>query len=201
MVELPGWIKTVPAGVTIAADDLSSALLRRFGTLTDQRAAPGMRPEDQHWAIQWPHPDLSARVFAEGIAAESAGDLNYRPALERLLSKHSPSGVAVWGIGAEKHGIFLGPYADELRSWVKADLIFSPTVMLARDADIVLIADEQMRFSVVGAPLGVMVELDASLGGRNAIDEAIGAYIEHLGIGFGEEDRAWAVKYLKSQSH
>lgn len=52
MVELPGWIKTLPSGVMMAADDLSSHLLGRFDALTDARAAPGMRPENQHGAIR-----------------------------------------------------------------------------------------------------------------------------------------------------
>lgn len=201
MAELPKWIKAVPANVTIAADDLSSQLVRRYQQLTESRATPGMRAEDSAWTIEWPRAELEIRVFAGG-AAEEAGDdpLDYRPQLEALLHKHSRNGIATWGVGVEKAGVFLGTYDEGLRWWIKGELIFSPSTLLARDFDLVLIADEQRRFTVVGAPLWFMEELDVALGGKMAICEAFDAYIANFGIGFGEEDRKWAETYLRTPS-
>lgn len=199
MVELPGWIKTLPDGVTVASDDLSSQLIERFGKQVGEHAAPGMRTGDHHRSIRWPNPNLSVRVFAEGIVTEGGDILNYRPPLEHLLRKHSPAGVAVWGIGFQKYGVFLSAYDDDFRWWVKGQLIFSPTVVIARDADLIIIADEQMHYSVVGASSLLMEELEAALGGGSVIDEAIDAFINDLGIGFGEEDRSWAEKFLRRE--
>ena len=201
MVELPGWIKTLPDGVTVASDDLSSQFLVRFGKLVGGHAAPGMGAGDEHRSIRWPNPSLSVRVFAEGIVTEGGDTLNYRPPLEQLLSKYSPSGVGVWGIGFQKYGVFLSAYDDDFRWWVKGQLIFSPTVVIARDIDLIIIADEQMHYSVVGASPVLMEELEAALGGENVINEAINAFIDDLGIGFGEEDRAWAKKFLRRETY
>ena len=44
-----------------------------------------------------------------------------------------------------------------------------------------------------------MEELEAALGGGSVIDEAIDAFINDLGIGFGEEDRSWAEKFLRRE--
>ncbi len=102
-------------------------------------------------------------------------------------------------MGFEKHGVFLGTYDDAFCWWVKGQLVFSPTVVLARDVDIVLIADEQMHFSVVGSTAALMAELDKALGDEGAIHAALGDFIDQLGIGFGEEDRAWAKKFLRRE--
>lgn len=191
---------TLPPSITVVRDGHDEeTVLARYKQLVENRPAPGDEDEQaKNYAVYWPKPPLEARAIPEGVMPLDTedGGFDHDIRLERFFSKYAPKGVYAWGIGGQAYGILSGHYNGELRLWLRREVIISPMVIMAKEVDIVLIAEEQFRFSVIGAPPEIISGLEEAFGGADTLRQIFVDYVEDCGVGFGKYDRQWAWKYL-----
>lgn len=184
------------ANIRAASAQEKIAIVAKGVRLIEKRSAPSRTYP--HRVVDWPAPQLGARVFVGGIQlldVEHGSD--QASVVDHFLTARSPSGVAVWALGTEAGGVFVAqPPMDLVRNWILTDLILSPSVILSIDSELLLITDEQMRFSVLGASKADLAELDQRLGGTANYCKILTQHIQNGEIGFGAEDIDWAKQFL-----
>ena len=187
---MPSWITRMPENEAIKR-------IAQFHEIITSKPAPGGKPgyaDNRH--LYCPIPPMHGLVFPGGVKFLEEEGTKFHEVLEQVLSSLFPDGVFFWGDGYEKQGVYHGPYNAEMRLWIKRDLIFSPSIIMSHDREFVMVCDEQMRFTVVGASEKNAKIIIKAFDGRKNLKIMLQNYINDLGIGFGEEDREWANKYL-----
>ncbi len=117
--------------------------------------------------VVWPRSEFAARAIPEDILPLDAEcGFDHDVKLEMFFLKHSPKGIIGWS--------FEG----------------------AQEADIILVADKDLRFSVIGASLETIEYLEDAFGGANALRSEFVRYIEAHDLGMGEPDSEWATEHL-----
>ncbi|MBL8559200.1 MAG: hypothetical protein JNM47_10805 [Hyphomonadaceae bacterium] len=117
-------------------------------------------------------------------------------ALEEQINALAPSGMSAWAVGDAKNGCFRGSFNTSFRRWLKTEFILSPLALVSPNAQLVMVFDEQMRFGLIGAERSIAPQVLRALGGNDNVRAIMGRYIEDFGVGFGEDDRTWARRYL-----
>lgn len=187
-----------PQDINELGDTDTKKQIHRFGRLVERRAAPMEGSERaRSYVIFWPRPPLHARAVPEGIMPiDTEMRDGHDQKMEEFFLSQGVDRVIFWGIGFEHNGLFIGPYNEQTRLWIKRDLIVSPTVLIAETKDIVLIADEQWHFSVVGGSIEAISQLEKVFGGPEMLRQHFINWADESGVGFGDEGRKWAYKYL-----
>lgn len=167
----------------------------RFWRLCEIRRAPSIN--DVCRSILWPRSDISARALPEGIIPlDSDFGFDHDMRLEAFFETHSPTGIIWWSFEAAHYGSFAGKYKYNMRSWLARELPFGTICGIAIDADIIIVADNDLRFSVIGASLEIIANLEDNFGGRNSLMHEFVRHIEAHDLGVGEVDSRWAAEYL-----
>lgn len=144
-----------------------------------------------------PRPQLQCRTIPEGILPlKEIGGRSHEAAMERFFAAHADSGVAVWADGYAHYGTFAGVYSAEFRSWVDSNLVFGPVMLVSEDKDVALIADRDLRFTVIIAPPHIVEHLDECFGGRDALQMDFLDFVKRGDFGEGPEDLDWALREL-----
>lgn len=172
----------------------------RFEGLAARRFAPSARrPRQEVW---WPKAPLDGRAFAEGIHPGDADDAFNESA--RLLGFLNSVGGGAGG-GAFYVGNLSAPRPffrhsgrldAELARWVRTRLVSNPTCLLAAEADVLLITDSQMHYSVIGAPPEIIERFERRFGGGDALRRVFTDFVEQMRVGSGLDDLKWARDYL-----
>lgn len=169
----------------------------RFWSLVDVKH---VRYRSQRcYAVYRSRPGAEFRILPEGICPlKSIGRKSHEAAMEQFFSVHASSGVAVWPEGYAHYGTFAGAYSDEFRSWIDANLVFGPVCLMSRSDDVALVADRDLRFSVVIASPEIIKDLDECFGGRDQLEKDFVNYVKCGDFGEGVDDFEWVVRELTS---
>ncbi len=167
----------------------------RFWRVCEIRRAPSAN--DLCREVVWPKQDVGARVIPGGIIpldAEVGFDHDAR--LEQFFTKHSPDGIIAWNLEGAHYGTFAGPYNNDFRSWLAVNLVFGTICGISPSANIVLVAEGDFEYSVIGAPPGVIGDLDLAFGGENALKAVFTHHLELGDMGADPADKEWGRNYL-----
>jgi hypothetical protein len=91
---------------------------------------------------------------------------------------------------------YVARYDRELCHWIKSSFLPNPTCLLSLDEDVLLIADEQLRFSVIGGARDAISLLEMEWGGADALRREFLGYVNGGELGFDRGDEEWALEYL-----
>lgn len=167
----------------------------RFETLAGKRFAPSPRkPRQEVW---WPKAPLDGRAFPEGIQPPKGDDaFNESARLLGFLGALSAE-YHVANLSAPRpHFRHSGRLDADLARWIRTRLVSNPTCLLAASADVFLITDSQMHYSVLGAPLEIMERFEKRFGGAAALQRNFTDFVDQRRVGSGLEDLKWARDYL-----
>jgi hypothetical protein len=190
--------------MTVELRDLTPAerttVQQRFETLASKRFAPSSKkPRQEVW---WPKAPLDGRAFPEGIQQSDAeGSFNEAARLMGFLNGAAGGEFYVANLSAPKpHFRHTGKLDEELTRWIKTRLVSNPTCLLAAGADVFLIHDTQMRYSVLGASPEVIAQFERRFGGAEALRQNFENYVNQMRFGTGIDDVKWAQDYLQKWS-
>jgi hypothetical protein len=175
--------------------DLQAQLQSRFLSLAELLSAPSDGyPKQEIW---WPK-GMAARALPQGILLREVGEGVWdRERMIRFFNATCrDTEVYVGDLASASYFSHKGRYSEDLCQWIKSALFSSPTCLLSPSADVFLIADETLRYSVVGGSNEAIEILEREWGGAAALRNAFVRYVDNLELGFGEEDRRWAHEYL-----
>jgi hypothetical protein len=186
--------------MNVALRDLTPAergeVQQRFETLAAKRFAPTVKkPRQEVW---WPKAPLDGRAFPEGIHPPD-GDpgFNESARLVGFLSSLCSGEFFIANLSAPTpHFRHAGKLDDELCRWIKTRLVSNPTCLLAASADVFLIHDSQMRYSVLGANPDIVGQFEKRFGGAEALQQTFTTYVDQMRVGAGLEGQKWAQDYL-----
>lgn len=184
----PAWLRRLNAYEVEEAHE-------RFWRLCEIRRAPSIG--DPCRDVVWPRSEFAARAIPEGILpldAECGFDHDVK--LEMFFLKHSPRGIIGWSLEGAHYGSFAGPYNADMRSWLARELAFGTICCIAQETGLVLVADRDLRFSVIGASLETIEDLEDAFGGADALRYEFVRHIEAHDLGVGEPDSQWATEHL-----
>jgi hypothetical protein len=168
----------------------------RFERLAGKRFAPSARkPRQEVW---WPKAPLDGRAFAEGVYPPEGDDsFNEAARLLGFLDGVCGGEFLVANLSAPKpHFRHAGKLDADLARWVRTRLVSNPTCFLAASADVFLIADSQMHYSVVGGPPEIIERFEKRFGGAAALQRTFTDFVDQMRVGSGLEDLKWARDYL-----
>lgn len=190
-------LREPPSGIRNLDSDELEDVRERFWHLCEVRSAP--LPRNPHCTLIWPRPTLEARCVPEGVHpldAECGFDHDVK--LERFFERHAPEGVVVWHPEAMHFGAFLGPYNEEMRIWTTTNFFTGDVCYIAKGKDLVLIADNDLNFSVIGAAAPIISDLEEVFGGADALKQEFTRHVDvgDLAISAPDQGREWAWKYL-----
>jgi hypothetical protein len=182
------------------APDERKAVQQRFEELAAPRFAPSSKkPRQEVW---WPRAPLDGRAFPEGIHPPE-GEPGFNEAVRLLGFLNGVAGGEFYiaNLSAPKpHFRHSGRLDDGLTDWIKNRLVSNPTCLLASRADIFLIVDSQMRYSVLGAKPEIIDKFERRFGGAEALQQTFTSYVDQMRIGSGIDDLRWAQNYLQKWS-
>src|SRR5688500_1026197 len=182
------------------APDERKAVQQRFEELAAPRFAPSSKkPRQEVW---WPRAPLDGRAFPEGLHPPE-GETGFNEAVRLLGFLNGVAGgeFYVANLSAPKPNFrHSGRLDDALTDWIKNRLVSNPTCLLAARADIFLIVDSQMRYSVLGAKPEVIDKFERRFGGAEALQQTFTSYVDQMRIGSGIDDLRWAQNYLQKWS-
>lgn len=172
--------------------------LDRFQLIVEKRVAPSVSTgHSMQHEVFWPKPPLSARCIPDGVMSLDHEDgYDYDLKLDEFMGNHGGQDVVFWAIGGEHKGLFTGTYSSEVRVWLKADLVLSPTIILSQSEDVFLISDEQLHFTVVGGDLFAITDLERVFGGSDTLEQNFRDWADAGLAGFNGDRREWAHRYL-----
>jgi hypothetical protein len=168
----------------------------RFESLAGKRFAPSARkPRQEVW---WPKAPLDGRAFAEGIHPPEGDDpFNESARLLGFLNGVCRGEFYVANLSAPKPQFrHTGKLDADLARWVRTRLVSNPTCLLASSADVFLIADSQMHYSVLGGPPEIIERFEKRFGGAAALERTFTDFVDQMRVGSGLEDLKWAQDYL-----
>ena len=182
------------------APDERKAVQQRFEELAAPRFAPSSKkPRQEVW---WPRAPLDGRAFPEGIyPPEGETGFNEAVRLVGFLTAVAGGEFYVANLSAPKpHFRHSGRLDDGLTGWIRNRLVSNPTCLLASRADVFLIVDSQMRYSVLGAKPEVIDKFERRFGGAEVLQQTFTTYVDQMGVGSGIDDLKWAQSYLQRWS-
>ena len=197
MTDSRNWIKeALPDSVSKLAPGEKKRALARFSSLVECRQTPiAGTPRAMRYAFFCPRPPLIVRAVPGGVVSLDAEEgYDYDQKMDNFF-EGLDTRIYFWAIGNEDIGIFEGPYNEEIRWWIQRNIIFTPTIIMACDLDVVLISHEQWHFSLVGGSSEVIRNLEQAFGGYDGLRTTFIEWVDEQGVGFGEEGRLWAYKY------
>ena len=198
MAQQRPWIREqLPNGASRIPESTHREVLDRFNDLVECRDAPiAGSARSELYSFFWPKSPLLGRAIPGGIASLDAEEgYSYDLYLDLFFNDSARKEVLFWAVGLEKIGIFKGAYNEELRWWIKRNIIASPTVLICDSSDVLMISDEQWRFSVVGGDVRNIHALEAAFGGPERLQSSFLDWVNGNGVGFGDEGKRWAYKY------
>jgi hypothetical protein len=169
---------------------------QRFESLAGKRFAPSSKkPRQEVW---WPKAPLDGRAFAEGIHPPEGDDsFNESARLLGFLDGVCGAEFYVANLSAPKpYFRHTGKLDADLALWVRTRLVSNPTCFLAATADVFLVTDSQMHYSVVGGPSEVIERFEQRFGGPEALKRNFTDFVDQMRVGAGLEDIKWAQDYL-----
>jgi len=180
--------------------DERKSIQQRFETLAAPRFAPSpKKPRQEVW---WPRAPLDGRAFPEGIQPAD-GDTSFNEAARLIGFLNGVAGGEFYiaNLSAPKpHFWHAGRLDDGLASWIRNRLVSNPTCLLAARADVFLITDGQMRYSVLGASPEVIEKFERRFGGAETLQRNFSSYVDQMRIGSGIDDVKWAQNHLQKWS-
>lgn len=191
----PKWSKRpLPKSIVRCKDSQANDYFQKFEGLVESRKCPSISfPERE---IYWPNEELQARLIPEGILPLDKGDgYGHADALLQFFSRETPSGVVVWSAAAREQGAYRAKYSTEFTLWLRTELIASPIVVVSSNCDIVLIADEMQRFTVIGSNATTIAKLEGDFGGSDKLRAEVADWVDANSLGYGDSDREWAYMY------
>lgn len=87
-------------------------------------------------------------------------------------------------------------YSMELLRWIAQDYCISPSLLVEKSIRFVQIANEQLRYTLMGIDPADINEFEDIFGGGDRLRQSTIDMIEDMEIGFGDEDRRWAQEQL-----
>jgi hypothetical protein len=168
---------------------------QRFESLAARRFAPTPRkPRQEVW---WPKAPLDGRAFPEGILpADSDDSFNESARMLGFLSGSCGAEFYVANLSAPKpHFRHTGKLDAELAQWIRTRLVSNPTCLLAAAADVFLITDSQMHYSVIGGTPELIEKFEKRFGGGEAVKRTFLDFVDQRRVGSGLEDLKWAKDY------
>ncbi|HTU67166.1 MAG TPA: hypothetical protein VMF52_14555 [Steroidobacteraceae bacterium] len=190
--------------MNLALRDLAPAeradVQARFETLASKRFAPSAKkPRQEVW---WPKAPLDGRAFPEGIhPADDDAGFNESARLTGFLNSVCPGEFYIGNLSAPKPYFFHTGKLDEgLCRWIKTRLVSNPTCLLSASADVFLIHDSQMRYSVFGANSDLISQFEKRFGGADALRRTFSNYVDQMRLGSGIDDVKWAQDHLQKWS-
>jgi hypothetical protein len=190
--------------MNIALRDLTPAergeVQQRFETLASKRFAPtAKKPRQEVW---WPKAPLDGRAFPEGIyPPEGDSTFNESVRLTGFLNSVCPGEFFIANLSAPKpHFRHTGKLDEDLCRWIETRLVSNPTCLLATTADVFLIHDSRMNYSVLGATDEIVAQFEKRFGGAEALQQTFSSYVDQMRIGSGIDDVKWAQDYLQRWS-
>jgi len=194
-LEIPWLKRPLPKGIEVVDKTVRDSVYDRFSRLTEVRKAPSSDCPNRE--VRWPKEPVSVLVFPEGIQPfNNADGIKHESTLDQFFLRYAPRGVFVWAPDYEKSGCFSAKYNKLLRSWIASEMILTPVCIMAIEATILILADDQLRYSILGASDTQIKELKTMLGGVTKLRADFESYVNGLEVGFGESDRQWAHEYL-----
>lgn len=169
---------------------------QRFETLAATRFAPSAKkPRQEVW---WPRAPLDGRAFPEGIQPPDGEDgFNESARLMGFLNGVAGGEFYVANLAAPKPNFWHTGRLDEgLATWIRTRLVSNPTCLLAARADVFLITDSQMRYSVIGGTLDIIAQFERRFGGAEALQRTFTNFVDEMRLGSGIDDLRWAQTYL-----
>ena len=91
---------------------------------------------------------------------------------------------------------YVANYDSELAPWIRSELLSDPTCLLSTCEDLVFIANEQLNYSVVGASVEIIENLEYEWGGREQLRKSFEQFLKSGDFGFDVDDERWAARYL-----
>lgn len=145
----------------------------------------------------WPQGDVSVRAIPESIVplGEEEG-YDHAANLKRFFDKFSPSGIVAWPEAAPHWGTFEGRYNDKTCQWFEANFHVGYICCISKDSKIGLVADRDMRFSVVACEEEKAEYLDEVFGGGKALKNTFIEFLESGDFGNGPGDKEWAMRHI-----
>jgi hypothetical protein len=180
--------------------DERKSIQQRFEVLAAPRFAPSAKkPRQEVW---WPRAPLDGRAFPEGIQpAEGETGFNESARLIGFLNGVAGGEFYIANLSAPKpHFRHAGRLDDALAAWIRTRLVSNPTCLLGARADVFLITDSQMRYSVLGAPADVIENFERRFGGAETLQRTFSNYVDQMRLGAGIDDVKWAQNYLQKWS-
>jgi hypothetical protein len=165
---------------------------QRFDSLAGRRFAPSARkPRQEVW---WPKAPLDGRAFPEGIHPAGNDDIfNDSARLLAFLSGTCGAEFYVANLSAPKPQFrHTGKLDAGLAQWIRTRLVSNPTCLLAASADVFLISDSQMHYSVIGGTPEIIEKFEKRFGGAEALKRTFLEFVEQMRVGAGLEDLRWA---------
>jgi hypothetical protein len=173
---------------------------RRFDRLAGKRFAP--TPKKPRQEVWWPKAPLDGRAFPEGIHPADADDgFNESARLLGFLTGACGAEFYIANLSAPRPPFrHTGKLDAELVQWIRTRLVSNPTCLLAATADVFLIVDSQMRYSVLGGPPEIIESFEQRFGGAEALRQTFENYVAQMRVGAGIDDVKWARDYLQKWS-
>jgi hypothetical protein len=180
--------------------DERKSIQQRFESLAAPRFAPSpKKPRQEVW---WPRAPLDGRAFPEGIQpAEGEDAFNESTRLIGFLNGVAGGEFYIANLTAPKpHFRHAGRLDDTLAAWIRNRLVSNPTCLLGARADVFLITDSQMNYSVLGASPDVIEKFERRFGGAESLQRTFSNYVDQMRVGSGIDDVKWAQNYLQKWS-
>jgi hypothetical protein len=180
--------------------DERKSVQQRFEELAAPRFAPSSKkPRQEVW---WPRAPLDGRAFPEGIhAAEEETTFNEAARLIGFLNGVAGGEFFIANLSAPKpHFRHSGRLDEALTAWIQNRLVSNPTCLLASRADVFLVVDSQMRYSVLGAKPEIIDKFERRFGGAEVLQQTFTSYVDQMRVGSGIDDLKWAQNYLQKWS-
>jgi hypothetical protein len=173
-----------------------TSVQQRFESLAGKRFAPSAKkPRQEVW---WPKAPLDGRAFPEGILPAD-GDDTFNEAARLLGFLNGACGAEFYiaNLSAPKpYFRHTGKLDAELATWIRTRLVSNPTCLLAASADVFLVMDTQMHYSVVGGAPDVIERFEKRFGGADTLRQTFSEFVDQMRIGSGIEDLKWAQDHL-----
>ena len=185
--------------MTVELRDLTPAermdVQLRFESLASRRFAPAAKkPRQELW---WPKAPLDGRAFPEGIQpAEGDDSFNESARLLGFFNGICGGEFYVANLSAPRPQFrHTGKLDVELVRWIRTRLVSNPTCLLAANADVFLITDTQMHYSVIGGSAEIIEKFEKRFGGAEALKRTFLDFVDQMRVGSGHEDLKWAQDY------
>jgi len=145
----------------------------------------------------WPRDGVFARAVPGDIhPLNREHGFDHAEKLERYFSDISPSGLIFWDYEVQYAGSYLGPYNEEMRSWVSGTLVATTWCVVSPDADVAVIMQRDLDASMIVGSQAVIAKLDDAFGGADVLRDNFIAYIEQGGFACSTRFAPWAFQHI-----